>query len=264
MGKRVAQAQWELRVSLSGDGNDPDNFIGVIDQGVAKTLRLAYPKPPQSFDYSQLFIVNKGDRKTPVADVEEKCAKLYKASPAVPARKLEWMIGISSSSKNTMVRVQGTSGLPDKVLLYWVSGATARNLRANPVIDIPAHEGDVYGYIVATANPRDVGLYTEHFDLRGCFPNPVRNVATIEFTVPYSWNNDGSKKEGETRDCDLEVYDMAGRCVATVFSGMVSVGEHRLVWRGDNEAGRKVAQGAYILRLSGSDFQKTLKIMKLR
>jgi hypothetical protein len=264
MGKRVAQAHWELKVSLFGIGNDPDNYIGVIAPEAAKNKKLAYPKPPQSFDYAQLFIINNPDGKTRNAHKEEKCAKLYKAALAEPAKKIEWMIGISPSTKVARVKVSGISTVPDKVSLFWVSGAIAVNLREFPEIAIQAHEETVYGYIVATADLRDVGMYTKHFELRGCFPNPVRAHATIEFTVPYSWNSDGSKKDGETRDCMLGIYDMAGRCVATVFSGKIGVGDHRLVWQGASDAGHMVAQGAYVVRLSGGDFQKTLKIMRLR
>jgi hypothetical protein len=263
MGKRSAQAYWELKVSLSGNGNDPDNFLGVIAPAAAKTKRLAYPKPPQTFDYAQLFFID-ADGKKSDAKMDERCTKLYKASPAEPTRKLEWMVGISPSSKVTRVRISGIADVPDKVSLFWVSGAAAVNLREISEITIPAHDQSVYGYVVATANPRDVGIYTRHFELRGCFPNPVRSIATIEFTVPYSWNGDGSKKDGETRQCELGVYDMAGRCVATVFSGKISVGEHKLMWRGASDAGHLVAQGAYVIRLSGSDFQRTLKIMRLR
>jgi hypothetical protein len=174
------------------------------------------------------------------------------------------MIGVSPSKSPATIHVKGISKLPEKVSLFWVSGPNATNLRENAEIYIPAHEENLYGYLVATSNPRDIGIYTKRFELRGCYPNPVRTNAVIDFIVPYSWNSDGSRKEGETRELALGVYDMAGRCVATVFSGAVCVGEHRLIWHGSSDAGQRVGQGAYVIRLVGSDFQRTLRIMKLR
>jgi hypothetical protein len=261
LGKRLSAAAWELQVSLSGDGCDPDNFIGVISPEASRLRKLVYPEPPRAFDYAQLFIVETGGDK---AAEPKQCAKLYKVSGADVAKKLEWMVGISPSASAATIRVKGAERLPEKVLLFWISGAAAINLRENAEISVPAHAENVYGYIVATSNPRDVGIYTRSFELRGCFPNPVRNNAVIDFTVPYSWNKDGSKREGETRELTLGVYDMAGRCVATVFSGSVCVGDHRLAWRGASDAGYAVAQGAYVIRLAGGDFQRTLRIMKLR
>ena len=253
-------ASWELKISLTAGCNDPDNYIGVVPARSAKSMRCEYPKPPAAFDFPQLYLVNGLAQPS----VNEKLAKLYKVSTVVPSQKLEWTVGVSPATTAAKIRVHGVKTLPEKVFLYWISAASAINLRDQQEIDVEAHGRPLYGYIVATADPRDLSLYTNRVELRKSFPNPFRTSATIQFTVPYAWNADGSKKEGETRDVSLAMFDLSGRRVATLLSGKLAVGEHRFVWNGTSDAGKPTSPGVLITRLSGSNFQKTMKIFKLR
>jgi flagellar hook assembly protein FlgD len=100
--------------------------------------------------------------------------------------------------------------------------------------------------------------------MRRTYPNPFGKSATVEFTVPYAWNNDGSKQTGETRDVSLCIYNLSGQRVAAVLSGPLAVGEHRVVWNGKSETGRVIATGLYIARLVSGGFQKTVTMMKVR
>ena len=173
-------------------------------------------------------------------------------------------MGVTSSSKPGTIRVSGAAAMPQEVFLFWVTSSSIIDLKAHPEVVIPAHAGPVYGYVVATANPRDIALYANRFELRRCYPNPFGRAATIEFSVPYAWNKDGSKKEGETRDVSLCIYNLSGQRVATVLSGAINVGEHRAVWNGKSETGRATATGLFIARLISGDFQKTMTMMKVK
>ncbi|HEX7510111.1 MAG TPA: hypothetical protein VF335_02325 [Chitinivibrionales bacterium] len=262
-GKHMSQAAWELKISLSGKSNDPDNFIGIVAKNHAK-VRLASLKPPQAFDYPQLYVLDSVGSTGGRAQSGQKLSKLYKISNASPQTKLEWMIGISPASSAMKVKIAGATATPDNVYLFWVTASSAVNLKEQPEIDISAHKEPVYGYVVATTNLRDIGLYSNRVELRHSYPNPFHLCATLEFTIPYAWNADGSKKEGETRDLSLMLFNVNGQRISTLLSGKVSVGQHRLVWNGRTEAARPVAPGIIIARLSGSDFQKTMKMFKVR
>jgi hypothetical protein len=263
LGKHLKQAAWELKVALTGASNDPDNYIGVVPGNAHASIRLASPKPPQAFDFPQLYLLN-GKGQNGGAAQCDKLSKLYKASAAVPVKKIEWMVGVSPSEKAMKIKVTGSASTPDKVYLFWVTAHSVVNLREKADIDVAAHKEPLYGYIVATADPRDLALYSNRVELRRGFPNPFRKSTTIEFVVPYAWNADGSKKEGETRDLSLAVFNCAGRRVAVILSGHVEVGEHRVVWNGLTEGGSPLSPGIFITRLSGGDFQRTMKIFKVR
>jgi hypothetical protein len=264
LAKKTRQAPWELRVAFSGSGRDPDNFIGVIAPSSSQEVRLESLKPPQAFNYPQLYFVQPGKAQSALPARLPKLAKLYKTSSAIPNQKLEWMVGISASSKPGTIRISGIETAPEKLFLFWVSASSVVDLKSAPEISIPAHSAAVYGYIVATANPKDIALYTARFELRKSYPNPFSKSATVEFSIPYAWNPDGSKKDGETRDVSLCIYNLSGRKVASLVKGALSVGEHRLAWNGKSENGGGVAAGVYIARLISGDSRKAMTMMKVK
>jgi hypothetical protein len=264
LAKKMQLAAWELKVSYLGSGGDPDNYIGVVPAASPKTVRLESPKPPQAFDFPQVYLVQTNTALSGPAAAMQKLAKLYKSSSAIPAKKLEWMVGMSASPKAGTIRVIGCEGVPQKVFVYWVTSSAVIDLKSVRDISVPAHTGQRFGYIVATANPKDIALYTNHFEFHKTYPNPFGKAASIEFSVPYAWNPDGSKMDGETRDVSLCIYNLSGQRMATVLSGATAVGEHRVVWNGKSGSGGAIATGLYIARLISGDFQKTMTMMKVK
>jgi hypothetical protein len=73
------------------------------------------------------------------------------------------------------------------------------------------------------------------------YPNPFNPSVTLRFelTAPAT---------GE-----LAVYDLAGRKVVTVASGIFLAGVQEVVWRGVDGAGRAVPSGTYLVRLRTAD-----------
>ena len=78
-------------------------------------------------------------------------------------------------------------------------------------------------------------------------PNPFnpRTAIRFELTTPGS--------------AELRVHDLAGRLVMTLVDGReLAAGTHRSVWDGKDHAGRTVAAGVYIARLTaGGDIRST-------
>ncbi|NNE07670.1 MAG: choice-of-anchor B family protein [Gemmatimonadetes bacterium] len=83
-------------------------------------------------------------------------------------------------------------------------------------------------------------------------PNPFNPTTTITFSIakpgPYT----------------VEVFDMAGRVVTTLFRDRADSGVQRIVWNGTDTAGRPVASGRYISRLVGPGVSETQKMMLVR
>ena len=73
--------------------------------------------------------------------------------------------------------------------------------------------------------------------IRSVYPNPFNPMARIAFALP------------EAGEVELEVYDMAGRRVATVFQGRLEAGEQVKVWNGRDARGQVAAAGTYLVRL---------------
>jgi hypothetical protein len=81
--------------------------------------------------------------------------------------------------------------------------------------------------------------------LNGNFPNPFSGSTTIGFEVLAS---------GEIQ---VDVFNLLGRKVATVFTGAVAAGEHQLQWDARDATGAVVPSGLYFYRLSKAGEQQT-------
>ncbi len=88
--------------------------------------------------------------------------------------------------------------------------------------------------------------------LGGNVPNPFNPSTTIRFELP---------RPGKVR---LDVYDISGRCVATLVSSELEAGRHEVVWSGIGHDGRQVSSGLYFSRLRADGKTQTRKMMLLK
>jgi hypothetical protein len=90
------------------------------------------------------------------------------------------------------------------------------------------------------------------FALRAPSPNPLVRAAgaplLIHWTLPAS------------APTKLEVFDAAGRRVATLLDREVSAGEHEIRWDGRTSAGPAAGPGLYLLRLTSGALSSTRRV----
>lgn len=84
------------------------------------------------------------------------------------------------------------------------------------------------------------------------YPNPFRESTNIRFTLSSS------------SEVSLEVYDLAGRKVRSLESGLIGAGEHQARWDGRNDTGRRVASGVYFARLETAQDVRTVRLNLVR
>jgi hypothetical protein len=73
--------------------------------------------------------------------------------------------------------------------------------------------------------------------LTGIHPNPFNPQTTVAFALERAQRG------------SVSIYDLAGERIAVLADGLLEAGDHALVWRGLDEAGRRVASGTYMVRL---------------
>ncbi len=76
------------------------------------------------------------------------------------------------------------------------------------------------------------------FDLRQNAPNPFNPRTALRFSIP------------EAGVVQLAIYDVNGRLVRTLVDGNRVAGVHEVTWDGMDDAGRAVASGVYVCRLT--------------
>jgi hypothetical protein len=92
----------------------------------------------------------------------------------------------------------------------------------------------------------------ESFKLGPASPNPFSQSTTISFTA------------SGTADVSIDIYNVNGQLVRTVFSGRAAAGDHNVAWDGKDSAGAKVARGVYFCRMSTGSFSATEKVVLLQ
>jgi len=89
-------------------------------------------------------------------------------------------------------------------------------------------------------------------DYVGNYPNPFNPQTTVSYHVA---------KEGKVQ---IEVYNVKGQKVKTLFNDISKAGRHQIIWSGDNDQQQKVGSGIYFLRLKTdkSDLKKKVILLK--
>ena len=97
------------------------------------------------------------------------------------------------------------------------------------------------------------------FDNAGRTPQ-VRLVDVAQSTLPVTVIDFELDGFVETR---LEVFDLHGRVVRTLADGLWAEGSHRMAWHHENDAGEKLEEGVYVVRLS-TDQESTGRLTMAR
>jgi len=93
------------------------------------------------------------------------------------------------------------------------------------------------------------GWNGDHTVLARSVPNPFAGETLIRFMIPAP-------------GCEvrLEIFDVRGRKVTTLFEGRRLVGKHTARWDGKNDCGERAAGGVYFYQLSAEDFTAACKL----
>ncbi|MFC1490537.1 FlgD immunoglobulin-like domain containing protein [Candidatus Latescibacterota bacterium] len=90
------------------------------------------------------------------------------------------------------------------------------------------------------------------FVLNQNFPNPFNPTTTVSFSIPRSSN------------VEINIYNVLGRHVTTLASGMYEPGNHSIVWDATDMSGNQVSNGMYFCTINAADFHSTSKMMFMK
>ncbi|MBO6574410.1 MAG: T9SS type A sorting domain-containing protein [Rhodothermales bacterium] len=138
----------------------------------------------------------------------------------------------------------------------------ASEAQPGQLLEIVASSGDsgLEAEIVTILESADFSTSTEpsaeslpeRFTLKGNYPNPFNPTTTIAFEL------------AETTDVRLEIFDVMGRRVAMLASGVLPAGSHQASWNGRAMSGEPVTSGMYLYRLSVGDVAQTRSMLLLK
>jgi hypothetical protein len=134
---------------------------------------------------------------------------------------------------------------PDSSFRYRL---TVRTLLPNDLC--PANDfQDVIFTTVGVNEP--VSPLPKRFELSVIHPNPFFTSTEISYALPV------------TSPVSIKVYDATGKLVTTLVDSRMTAGSQSVRWDGRDGAGRKVAQGVYVVRMVAADYSAAKKIILL-
>jgi hypothetical protein len=108
-------------------------------------------------------------------------------------------------------------------------------------------------HISGTTHVAQLDGVPSNFELENNYPNPFNPQTRIQFAVPNAAN------------VDIAVYDIHGRLVRNlVASEHHEAGRYSVEWDGKDNAGSKVASGAYFCRMQAGLFSATKRMTLLK
>ena len=103
-----------------------------------------------------------------------------------------------------------------------------------------------------TSGPGIAEALPEVFELSQVTPNPVSGKCLIRFAVPHE------------AAVSLSLYDVAGKKVRSFTEGLTRPGYYFVPWVGDDDLGRELPRGVYILRMESPEYRSVQKLVLLR
>ena len=142
-------------------------------------------------------------------------------------------------------------------VLFYVFGGKNTHLRAGQVLNVngvlhfdgttfrilPRGDSDIEFKFLDVGNPKaELALSVR--------PNPGP-LHQIRFSIP------------KKAKVDLGVYDLQGRLVNRLASGMMDAGSYGRVWSGRNTEGRQVGPGVFFYRLKVGNEVRTVRAIRI-
>ena len=226
-----------------------DNYIAVCAQA---------PLNFYTWDEAQAYCMNNHQTTLAsihgVADVDEIVSLLVGIGPPDPA----WVGGFENPSDSEIF--EWVDGTPWDYDPDWAIGEPDPGedfVAIHPVVGLLVDKDNSSEYTCFVCNRYEVSGVEEDLlpvknMLLGATPNPFNPSTKLSFEIAVA---------GHVR---LDVYDLAGRLVATLVDETRGIGRYEEIWNGRDGAGRMLSAGTYLYRLEAGNYVETKRVTLLK
>lgn len=95
-------------------------------------------------------------------------------------------------------------------------------------------------------------------------PLVIRSAELLGFPNPFNGSINLSVSIHSRQFVNLDIYDIQGRLIQKIYSGILDLGPHRFVWNANNAAESKVSSGIYFATLRASNFTRSVKLFYVK
>jgi len=143
------------------------------------------------------------------------------------------------------------SDLIDPIFVYYEAGSYTVTLTAT--IDGEQYTETKENYIIVSGTDVENNeLSTPNYELNN-YPNPFNPTTTISFSIP------------EESEVDLSIFNIKGQKVKTIANDSFEMGNHSIIWNGEDESDKIVSSGVYLYKLEvNGKIEAVIKCMLLK
>ncbi len=121
---------------------------------------------------------------------------------------------------------------------------------------ISTDHGPIKVFVSPGQDISPVGQIPESYALSANYPNPFNPSTSFTLSIPAL--------NGETTAVAVEIYDLLGKKVKSLYTGNLTSGVYKFNWNGTNSAGNHMPSGMYIYRVISKDFQQSGKMILMK
>ena len=251
-----AQATYAVRVSAaSGAYRDTLNVMGFASAAQGGRDRLDLAEPPPIGEHVRVSVMDGGARWMRSLKPESADGAAWDFEVAATDGLLD------DGPRRVSLDLRETGVRPSGFDLYVIDQdrGTAVEL-VDGTLDITLNEDRPVRHFrliagteaFAQSESEGAPLSPTAFALAPGYPNPF----AAQTTLRYQLDARGT--------ATLEVFDLLGRRVRVLTDGEQTAGAHTATWDGRDAAGRRVANGVYLVRLRSADASATRRVSVLR
>jgi len=108
------------------------------------------------------------------------------------------------------------------------------------------------GLTSAVAEPPPFGRGANQIHLFQNYPNPFNGETIIHYSIPL------------VDRVRLEIFDIRGKKMTSLFDGMKASGSHSAIWDGKDVLGNTVTSGIYLCRIQAGSHNRTMRILLIK
>jgi len=256
--RQFAANEWQVRISASDDiAADNDNVVGVLRSASDEWDAEDFSEPPPApSNYLALSFNHENWKNNP--------GRYAGDFRSIHQEGNYWDFDIASAKVEASVSVQfnKSGNIPPEFEIYLVDMTTERAHDVGSALSYNfaflKNELDrSFRLVVGTKdfigkNTNGIPIVPIGYSLEQNFPNPFNPSTIIAYTL------------GHSTHVELEVFNVLGQKVKTLFAGDEKIGSYTVAWDGTNDYGSKISSGVYFYRIRTEQFSSTKKLMLLK
>ena len=250
LARAPAAERWSVRLSCDmGDEGDYFNDAGFYSNSEMKILEPTdIMNPPDVPNPFRLYYIHDGKNYETYMTNERRDVYMWQVmlDPGGKIGKdarLFWNLENIPSEYAVLLKITGY----DEVNLRTQNEVILQNVQ-KPI------DMELFVYPVTSQVTSNNGLTPGDFFLSNVVPNPFNATATIKFGIP----------SGHGDFVTVEIVDISGHKVKTLWDESASAGYHTVVWDGTDKYGKTVSAGTYFCRIIHPEFTATKRAILVK